>query len=117
MPDDYPLFKHCAPGFWLRGKLMIRDSVEPIKGRKYVYQKVQPGLGNVECAVNKDLQLRFQPEMIDPQSPAQLTQRQKLIDANNAWKLLTQEEKNYWDAKRNARNLPGYQLYLSTMMR
>ena len=115
--SDYHLFKSCKPALVALGKIRIRDSVDPINGRNYVYQRVKPGLGNVECVKKDNLQLRLNPPQFDPQTPGQLAQRQKLIDANTAWHQLSPEERRLWDYGHNPKNLPGYHWFLSCMMR
>ncbi len=114
---DYDKMKACKPGLTVLGKLRIKDTVDPVHGRSYVYQRVKPGLGNVTCSVKKNLQLRLNPPQFDPQTPAQLTQRQKLINANSAWHLLSPGEKDLWREIGKNKHLPGYQTFISAMIR
>lgn len=84
---------------------------------KWVYQRVGKFFGNIPTRRRYGLQLRRHVIPADPQTPAQLARRQLFADAILAWRALSPAEKKEWTVRGRGRALPGYQFFLSTVLK
>jgi hypothetical protein len=53
----------------------------------------------------------------DPKTPAQMMQRNKFTEANDAWKALSPEEKQVYNERAKGTKMYGYQLFVSEFIR
>lgn len=97
----------------MRGKITLCTTPPAPTCARYVIQRVQPGLGNIQSSPNRALQLRLQATIIDRKSPAQLAQRARLAAGNTAWHTLTDDQRNEWRAQSGHRYRTGYTAFLS----
>ena len=97
----------------IRGKLNFCPANPPRPCGTYVYQRVKPGLGNVEGVARDNLQLRAWVIPYDPMTPAQLARRAVMAAGVTAWRLLSPAEKDAWRAAGKGRALPGFQTFIS----
>jgi hypothetical protein len=49
----------------------------------------------------------------DPKTPAQIKQRNKFTEANEAWRALSPEEKQEFNQRAKGTKMYGYQLFIS----
>jgi hypothetical protein len=84
---------------------------------KYVYQKVAPGLGNDPTDTTATQQIRRHVVPQDPQTPAQLVQRAKMLAAMNAWRALSPEAVADWRMRAKHRSTTGFHFFISQHLR
>jgi hypothetical protein len=84
---------------------------------KYVYQKVAPGLGNDPTDATATQQIRRHVVPQDPQTPAQLVQRAKMLAAMNAWRALSPEAIAGWRMRAKKRSTTGFHFFISQHLR
>jgi hypothetical protein len=101
----------------IKGTLTFEPADPPRTLGKYVYQRVQPGLGNVASDPSKSLQLRAHTIPTDPQTAPQLARRAVFSNAVAAWQALSEAEKNSYAPEAAKRGLPAYQFFLSRYLR
>lgn len=81
---------------------------------KWVFQRVAKGLGNIPTRKKYDLQLRRHVIGLNPQTVPQQAQRNRMTVAVAAWQVLTQAEKDHYNARASrGYRLSGYNLFLS----
>jgi hypothetical protein len=82
-----------ADNVLITGTLTEPDDDNPSLFKRYVYQRVAPGLGHRTLTKARDLQRRRHVIPYDTRTPYQLALRARFADATAAWHTLTDEEK------------------------
>ncbi len=101
----------------IRGTVAICPIDPPKPCGKYVYQRVQPGKGNVAADPSKALQLRRYVIPFDPRTPAQIARRARLAAGVATWHALSAEQKKAWSAEGKRRQIGAYCAFLSAFLR
>ena len=87
---------------------------EPIK---LVYQRVAKNKGNLGNIGKYGYQLRHETPRNDRKSASQLSGREKLKAATQAWQGLSMSERETWKTKASRLHITGYNLFCSQHMR
>jgi hypothetical protein len=82
-----------------------------------VFQRVAPGLGNIQGDASRTLQNRAYVKPTDRHTPAQLAQRMKMRDAVASWHTIDPDLKATYRARAKPLNMTGFNLYISTYLR
>jgi hypothetical protein len=91
------------------------DPLKPL--RKWTYQRVGKGFGNIRKSGAQDLQLRRCVVPFDPMTPAQISRRIAFAAAIAQWQTLTVEQKQSMAARARAHGLPIYGFFLSETLK
>lgn len=105
------------PFLSITGTLSFCPTNPPRPCGKYVYQRVAPGLGNVEGVPLDNLQLRAYVIPADPKTPAQLARRNLFSLAVSGWHSLTEEQRWAWRDAGARRNISSFNAYISAYLR
>lgn len=111
MPEPHDLTLQIA------GKITFTNAAPGRPAGAYVYQRTAPGKGNVPADQTNTLQLRRYVIPTDPRTPAQIARRAAFANAVAAWQATTPENRALWRIQGKARNLSGFNAYLSRALK
>ena len=97
-----------------RGKITFTPTDPPGPFGTYVYQGVEPGLGNVTNDPRARLQLRRRVIPTDPKTPPQLLNRQRWSEAMTAYNALPPLEKTALETTARPLKISGSNLWVKT---
>lgn len=101
----------------INGTITEDDPDNPGQLARFCYQRVAPGAGNLPGNGTFNRQRRRVVIPNHPNTTAQLTQRQKLTEAVQAWQALDADQRRYWTQQGTKRSLPGYNAFIANHMR
>lgn len=102
---------------FLTGKLTEPDPLNPSQSVTVVYQRVAPGLGNVDSDPTGTQQRRALVTPTDPRTPAQLARRAKMADAVAAWHAATPEQRAAYNDAARVRRITAFNAFVSAFLR
>lgn len=95
------------------GKLTFAPTDPVLPFGTYVIQRVEPGTGNVTADPTLSLQIRRHVIPVDPNTPAQQSNRAKVRAAVASWHTLDATTKQAWKVRGAPRHITGFNAYLS----
>ena len=104
-------------GLDLRGTLTICDNADCTLKHKVVFQGCSEASANYFVGNHSPRMMRAYVIPNDPKTSAQLACRAKFASAVANWTTLSTADKSYWSERGRARNLSGWNEFISEFMK
>lgn len=99
-------------GLNLHGVIWMDHPTIPGAVVKKIAQRTAPGKGNVPEMRHQNQQIRAHVIPIDPKTPAQIAQRNRMRAAMTAWTSLTEPERELWRSAARSAQMGGINLFV-----